>query len=270
MTEPNSALSPEKLDAHSDSIIIDDDYDMTFNEPPSSPFVAHIDHEDQENIAPNAAPTPVKPLVDFDDDVPQSAFKVSPEKKSGLKERTSPMKTSPVKNLMEDFEEAAFKTSTSNQSSPMKISPVKSVVSERPEPQSPTKSSRAASVESSQLMPAFEEPAPDSLGSPSKRQSSPRKQSSLRDNEGLTVAMKFMEEPQPESRETLTRQSSRGNDDDMDLGMDTEFNPDGPEITSIDIDDTGFSNFSEMPGLDMTKFASLRQSPVKDNAPDVR
>jgi hypothetical protein len=82
--------------------------------------------------------------------------------------------------------------------------------------------------------------------------------------------MKFMEEPQPESRETLTRQSSRGNDDDMDLGMDTEFNPDGPEITSIDIDDTGFSNFSEMPGLDMTKFASLRQSPVKDNAPDVR
>jgi hypothetical protein len=50
----------------------------------------------------------------------------------------------------------------------------------------------------------------------------------------------------------------------------TDFNPDGPEATSLDIDDTCFSTFSEMPGLDMTKFALLKQSPTKGTLPDVR
>jgi hypothetical protein len=41
-------------------------FDMTFHNPPSSPLVSHIDINDQENIAPGVAPTPSKPLADFD------------------------------------------------------------------------------------------------------------------------------------------------------------------------------------------------------------
>ena len=92
----------------------------------------HIDVEDQENIAPNAAATPVKPLVDLEDSAPQSAFRVSPEKKYGLKERTSPMKTLPVKNLMDDFDDAALKISSDDQHTPKRdISSAKETPIER-------------------------------------------------------------------------------------------------------------------------------------------
>jgi hypothetical protein len=81
--------------------------------------------------------------------------------------------------------------------------------------------------------------------------------------------MKYMEDIPTEGHATLTRQRSQ-DDDELDLGFDnTDYNPDGPEVTSIDFDDTCFSTFSEMPGMDMTKFASLKKSPMKD-APDVR
>ncbi|KAF7566727.1 hypothetical protein PtrM4_150470 [Pyrenophora tritici-repentis] len=115
MADSMSHLSPEKMNANADAIIMDEDMDMASHDLPSSPFLDHIEivADDQENIAPNAVRTPVKSLVDLDDNVPQSAFRVSPEKRFGLKERNSPMKTSPVKNLMDDYEDAEPKSSAS-------------------------------------------------------------------------------------------------------------------------------------------------------------
>lgn len=273
-----STLSPEKLNASSNSIHTDDDFDMTFHDPPSSPFMSHIDIDDQENVAPDTTATPSKSSLDFDD-VPQSAFRISPEKKSGLKERASPMKQSPVKNLMDGFEEAARSDMNVSQRSPKKSSPVKQTAMERPESamssrsqksRSPSKSSRAPSTEPTQSLPAFEADSSDVLPTPSKRPSSSHKEPGLRENEGLTVAMKFMDEMRAERQEILTRQRSDEDKYDIDLGIDnTEFNPDGPDLTSTDIDDTSFSMFSEMPGLDMTKFAFLQKSPTKDGLLDV-
>jgi hypothetical protein len=273
MAEPMSPLPAHNYDAHSDSMVIDDDFDMTFHEPPSSPFVSHVDQEDQENIAPGAAPTPSKPLVDFDD-VPQSAFKVSPEKKFGLKDRASPVKMSPVKNLLDDFEEARNDTS---RSSSKKGSPIKQTPMDRPESasssrsqqsRSPSKSSRTPSAESSQYMTSVDVDVADVSSTPSKRPSSSHQDPALRQNEGLTVAMNSMEETRTETREYVAQQHSY--DDDLDLDMDnTEYHPDGPELTSADMDDTSFSMFSEMPGIDLTKFAYLQKSPTKDGLLDV-
>jgi len=272
-----STLSPEKLNAHSNSMPVDDDFDMSFHDPPSSPFVSHIDINDQENIAPDAAPTPSKPLVEFDD-VPQSAFKVSPEKKIGLKDRASPMKMSPVKNLMDDFEEAARNDGISSRTSPKKSSPVKQMPAERPESAmssrsrrslSPSKSSPAPSAESNQRVAVAEAESLDVLATPA-IPSAPHQEPALRENEGLTVAMKFMDEMRTERQESLTRQRSYDDKYDLDLDIDnTEFNPDGPELTSADMDDTSFSMFSEMPGLDMTKFAMLHKSPTRNGLIDV-
>jgi hypothetical protein len=273
-----SGLSPEKLNTYSDDIIIDD-VDMAYNDPPSSPFVDHIDVEDQENIAPNAAATPVKPLVDLEDSAPQSAFRVSPEKKYGLKERTSPMKTLPAKNLMDEFDDAALKISSEDRQTPKKnISPVKETSVDRPgsamssnsrKSQSPSKSSRVPSPETAQRKPTHTHQRQISV-TPSKRPASSHQEPALRDNEGLTTAMKFMEESNSRNRETPRKQTSRDCEYEIDLSMDnTDFNPDGPEVTSLDVDDTCFSNFSEMPGIDMTKFAGLKQSPTKKEMPDV-
>jgi hypothetical protein len=270
MADLASSLSPEKLDASAHSMHTDDDFDMTFHDPASSPFVSHIDIDDQENIAPGAASTPSKPLADAAD-VPQSAFKVSPEKKLGLKERTSPMKTSsPVKNLMDDFKEAAMTEGSIGRASPKKSSPMKQPPTARPDSalssrshksRSPSKSSRAPSAESTHRMPLLE--AEPSIALPT------HTEPVLRENEGLTVAMKFMDDMRTERQETLTRQRSNDDKYDLDLDIDnTEFNPDGPELTSGDMDDTSFSMFSEMPGLDLTKFA-LQKSPTKNGLLDV-
>jgi hypothetical protein len=274
-----SVISPEKLNAHSNPIHTDDDFDMTFHDPPSSPFVSHLDTEDQENVAPNVARSPSKPLVDFDDDVPQSVFKVSPQKKFGLKDQASPMKMSPVKNLMDDFEEAARTETASSKKSPIKASSVRLIVLDRPESalsnrprksRSPSKSSRTSSVESTQRLPSPDQAVPEALPTPSRHPSSSHEQPTLRDNEGLTVAMKFMQEMRTERHEYLTEQRSHDDRYDLDLdGDNTDLNPDGPEFTSADIDDTSFSMFSEMPGMDMTKFAFLRKSPTKDGLLDV-
>ncbi|KAL5114462.1 hypothetical protein ACEQ8H_007659 [Pleosporales sp. CAS-2024a] len=276
MTEPMSALSPEKLNASSTSMHTDDDFDMTFHDPPSSPFVSHIDHvhDDQENIAPGSAATPAKPLLDLDD-VPQSAFKASPEKKAVLKERASPAKASPVKNLMSDFEDAARTNPTSSRSG-LKKSPVKKISTERPESAmssrsrkspSPSKSSRAPSLEPNRRVQPQEDI--DILASSPVRPPSSHHEPMLRENEGLTVAIKVMTEARTDKHATLTRQTSLEEECDMDLDMDnTDFNPDGPDLTSVDMDDTSFSMFSEMPGLDMTKFAFLQKSPTKDGLLD--
>lgn len=196
MTEPlPTHPSPDKRDASAEPDMMDDgDFDMTFQEPPSSPFMEHVEHDDQENRAPRDAQTPVKPLLELAGEVPQSAFRVSPEKRFGLQERTSPAKLSPAKNLMDDFEEAALA---------------------------------------------------EGSGSRSVR-SSPRK----------PVPIKLF---------------AMDDDFDLDLGVDTtDYSADGPELSAVDNDDSCFSNFSEMPGLDMTKFASLKQSPAKGEQPDVR
>lgn len=274
-----STVSPEKLNTSSNTIPYDDDIDMTWHDPPSSPFVSHLEHDDQENVAPSIAPTPVKPLMDFEDSVPQSAFKISPEKKLGLKERTSPVKMSPSKQLLDDLEEEALRSSNNSRASPRKGSPVKQLAMERPESamssrsrrSSPAKSSRNPSVESTQRLPvALQEHTPEILPTPSKRPSSSHRQQGLRENEGLTVAMRIMKESHSESHEqSVTYSTNNGLPEMEDNAIeDTEFNPDGPEISSLDVDDTCFSTFSEMPGIDMTKFALLRKSPTKNGLLD--
>lgn len=271
-------MSPEKLNTYSDSIVIDDDIDMAFHDTPSSPFVAHMEDDNQENVAPDAAHTPVKSLVDLDTNVPQSAFKVSPEKKSVLRERASPMKTSPVKNLMDDFEGA--RRSPSAASPKTSVSPVREAATERSgspmssvtrKSRSPSKSVHASTPETVQRKLSLADQVPEISVTPSKRPAtSPLKARVLRDNEGLTAAMNFME-THKESPGSVKRQSYQNTDFDLDSGLDsTDMHPDGPEATSLDIDDTCFSTFSEMPGIDMTKFAALRNSPTKQDALDVR
>ncbi|KAL1800592.1 hypothetical protein ACET3X_000934 [Alternaria dauci] len=271
MAEPMSSLSSEQLNTYSDDIIIDD-IDMAYNDPPSSPFMDQIDVEDQENIAPNAAGTPVKPLIDLDDSAPQSAFRVSPAKKYGLKERTSPMKTLPAKNLMDDFDDAALNFSSGDQHTPNKnISSVRETAIERPGSAMSSSSHKSQSPGTAQRKPTHTHQRQISV-TPSKRPASSHQESALRDNEGLTTAMKFMEESNSRNRETPRKQTARNDKYDIDLSMDnTDFNPDGPDgpdATSLDVDDTCFSNFSEMPGIDMTKFAGLKKSPAKSEMPD--
>ncbi|EUC50267.1 hypothetical protein COCMIDRAFT_990 [Bipolaris oryzae ATCC 44560] len=276
MEEPVPPLSPEKYNTHSDSIVIDDDIDMAFHDTPSSPFVAHIGIDDRENVAPDAVQTPIKSLVDLDANVPQSAFKVSPDKKSVLKERTSPMKTSPVKNLMDDFEDAGLKSSTASPKA--NVSPVREAATEwsgsplssvSRKSRSPSKSVHASSPETTQRKLSLADQVPEISVTPSKRPaSSPLKARVLRDNEGLTAAMNFIE-THKENTGSVKRQSYHHAEIELDSVLDnTDMHPDGLEATSLDIDDTCFSTFSEMPGIDMTKFAALRKSPVKDDALD--
>lgn len=260
-------LSPEKVNGlHSGSMIADDDFDMTFHDPPSSPFISHIENDDQENIAPDSAPTPVKPFIDITNDVFQIAFKVSPEKRFGLRDRASLVNASPAKNLVDDFEEAALKTSPNGRVSPKKGSTVTPSNSA-----SPLKLSRPTSIESHKNSLELNDGVPNTMPTPSKHPSSSHNECALRDNEGLTVAMRYMEKTHSDGHEDLAKPNAQEDDYELDFGMNsTEFNPDGPEITSADIDDTCFSTFSEMPGLDMTKFAFLKQSPAKDQFADVR
>lgn len=262
-------MSPEKLNAPiPTSTYPEDDIDVTtWHEPPSSPFISNIDNENQENVAPNAPATPIKLLPSFIDDVPQSAFKVSPEKKFGLKERTSPLKASSRKQSLGDHEED-FLGSPAGRTSPKKASPVKQIPTEHPEStmssqahrSSPTKASRNPSTDSTHRASI---PHPDDeidvAPTPIKGPASSHKESDLRDNEGLTVAMRNMEQAHGGSYDDIVGDATFD---------DTEFYADGPELTSADMDDTNFSMFSEMPGIDMTKFAALRQSPTRNGLTD--
>ena len=269
-------LSPEKLNAPT-STYPEDDMDMTsWHDPPSSPFISHIDNENQENVAPNAPATPIKLLPSFEDDIVQSAFKVSPEKKFGLKERTSPVKMSPKKQSLGEYDED-FLGSPTSRASPTKTSPVKQMAMERPESDSstrsrrssPSKASRNPSSDSIHRAPIVHpEDEFDVAPTPAKQPSSSHKESALRDNEGLTVAMRNMEQAHSAGYEPTA--THRSHDDIVGDATfdDTEFSPDGPELTSVDMDDTNFSMFSEMPGIDMTKFAALRQSPTRNGLVD--
>jgi hypothetical protein len=308
-----STLSPEKLNSsfanHSFPTADDTYMDNSWHDPPSSPFVSHIEQEDQENIAP--AQTPIKAGNIFEDEPPQSVFKISsPFKSEGPRERTSPGKMSPVKGLpdafssknlldivspskmsSDEFEAALLAESTGSRGSPSpkKSSPVKRISLERPQSAmsnrsrmnfSPAKSSRAESVESTQRLPEAPTPrsaTPENRSTPSTRPSSSHMeldlhQSALRDNEGLTVAMKF-EETYSESHESSTAYHIANRTsalDDRAMGN-IDYNPDGPDFTSLDMgmDDTMFSTFSEMPGIDMTKFAAIgKQSPTRNGLHD--
>jgi peptidoglycan hydrolase CwlO-like protein len=295
MADPMSPLSPEKLNATPHSVPLDDDLDMGWTEPPSSPFLEHVEPDNQENIAPATASTPVKSLLDFDEDVPQSAFKTSPEKKGGLKERSSPPKRSPVKNLMDSFEEEPVGSTTPTRiatpsriatptriatpnrgttpirSTPKMSSPAKEAMDEQSEPatvtrmrkgRSPSKPSQTPSVSATPRVLSLGE-AIDLQPTPSKRPSA-FQQEPLRDNEGLTTAMRFMDDAQSDRERSSKRRKSQEDHFDLDLDVDfSDYNPDKPGTTSAEIDDTCFSDFSEMPGLDMTKFSMLKRSPQK-------
>ena len=125
-----STLSPEKVNANSNAMHYDDDLDI-YDEGPSSPFLENVE-DNQENIAPSVTATPAKQqLIDLEDEnVPQSAFKVESGKKAGLKERSSPLKKSPVKNLLEDFKDAAVPTPNRSRASTLKSSPAKQYIVE--------------------------------------------------------------------------------------------------------------------------------------------
>lgn len=261
MAEPMSVLSPEKLNAAaSNADIFNDDADTTsWHDPPSSPFVEQIDYNDQENIA----PTPKKPIMDLDNDVPQSAFRISPDKKMSPSKQ-SPMK-SPAKNLLDDFEREAMKV---DRESPKKMkSPTKQSFMEmevdRPGSAMSSPSRRSSPSKSSRT--SFLETAAEITPSPAKTLVSPMKGNGLRENEGLTVAMKFMDEERGDSHERTPKHNISKNILDIEeTGIeDTMDYHDGPEMSSLDMDDTCFSNFSEMPGIDMTNFAALRNSPTK-------
>ncbi len=276
MAEPMSILSPEKLNSASNPVPNDD---MTWHDPPSSPFVSHLEHDDQENIAPTIASTPVKPLLELDNnDVSQSVFKVSPEKRLGLKERVSPVKIA-SRQLYGEFEEGALKDSTGSPAGFRKSSPVKQPAMDRPElvmnnqprKSSPMKTSRNSSVETTQRLPISpREKTSEIILTPSEPMSSPHKVPLLRNDGGLTVAMRFMEEMRGESHETSTMHHARNGIHETDnTGIeDTDFSPDGPELSSLDMDDTCFSAFSEMPGIDMTKFATMGRSPTRNGLLD--
>ncbi|KAH6616839.1 hypothetical protein C7974DRAFT_416949 [Boeremia exigua] len=126
MAQPMSTLSPEKINANSNAMQHDDEIDI-YAEGLSSPFLENVEPGNQENIAPSVAPTPSKQqLIDFEDaNVPQSAFKVDSGRKAALKERSSPFKSSPVKNLLGDFEAAAAQRPNRSRASTLKSSPVR-------------------------------------------------------------------------------------------------------------------------------------------------
>lgn len=261
------------------SIATTDEDEITWHDPPSSPFVSHIEFEDQENVPPTpsaagrVAPTPVKPNLSLEENTPQSAIKIaSPEKRFALKNKNSPVKpASPSKYLLHEDEPAAQEQALDE--SPKKVvSPVKPVAVERPESAMSSRSRRslspAKSSRTSTARPAHDpnDSFVDAEATPvAKRPIFEAREYTLRDNEGLTVAVKMMEQTRTASFEahtstTYTETQSKSANIDGELNSD---HPDGPELTSFDVDDTGFSILSEMPNLDMTKFAMLRQSPTK-------
>lgn len=235
----------------------DDDFDLTFHDPPSSPFVSYVEVEDQENVAPGTSQLSVKNASVFEDSAPPTAQKASPEKKAGLREHASPAKESPVKNLMEDFQKATRESSTeANERSRKSLSP--------------TKLFRATSPEACQSAPPHENDLLDLDATPMKRATSPQRPTQLHQKEGLTAALELME--QAHTTPASVPQVNSPEEIDFELMPEGEShynNPDGPDFTSGDMDDTSFSMFSEMPGLDLTKFALLTKKTTRDDEVNV-
>ncbi|KAF2274074.1 uncharacterized protein EI97DRAFT_495548 [Westerdykella ornata] len=283
MAEALVEVSPQKLNSNPIPI---EEGDISWHEAPSSPFITHVE-PDQENIAPPevTTSTPTKPYSRISDNDPQSAFRLpSPSKGLGSKERTSPIKAAPAQPSLNEFDDMEDIENAVARHSPKKCSPIKKMAVDRPDStlsersrndSSPTKSFHTAAEErevnqsldasslTAELMPHVKRDS-----------SSSSHESALRDNEGLTVAMKLMEQTHFERHEFHERSSTYREEHgiaDIDdyLGADeTELNPDGPDLTSVTMDDTCFSNFSEMPNLDMTKFAFLKKSPTKSGLMD--
>ncbi|KAF2814339.1 uncharacterized protein BDZ99DRAFT_460011 [Mytilinidion resinicola] len=301
---------------------------IDWSDPPSSPFVEHVE-VDQENVAPrDTASTPTKKTPLDDNNFASAIKRLSPKKGFGFKDRSSPVKaldspskqlfgelekttptksppiperlsskkTSPINYSIVDEEEHALRESSHNRTSPLKLSPSKRSSVERSESplrrsvqdeqttlsRSSTRSSatKRMSIEHEdqpepKLRKSSQEHHESARPSPIKRTSSERVEQTLRENEGLTIAMKILEETQSESHyeahhethhETQQKENSSESRSDShgsaEFDSFSEFNPDGPDGPSTMVDDTCFSNFSEMP--DMTKFAnSMVRSPAK-------
>jgi len=253
-----SALSPEKLN----SIARDED-EITWHDPPSSPFQSFVEH-DQENIAPaDPISTPSKPVPEDEDLAPQSAFKIhSPLKLQSTRSRMSPTKISPTKNHRVDMDQD---DGTIDPELKQRETPPKQLLAKEMQEEVGSKDPLSISKRTisdhlvAQLEDAPVDFNPNPYPVPVVRAHLEDSEATLRENEGLTVAMKIME-TRSESHEISTEYTFESQDTNLD---DTSYDPDGPELTSLDIDDTRFSTFSEMPNLDMTKFAVLRQSPSK-------
>ncbi|KAF2203392.1 hypothetical protein GQ43DRAFT_454460 [Delitschia confertaspora ATCC 74209] len=268
MAEPLSPLSSHQFNSISNEVD-----DATFNDPPSSPFVSYIE-QDQENLPPvDAIHTPRKPSFDLDDNVPQSAFKI-PSPSKTLKGWASPAKSAPTKQLLPEPENAGSDRELEERGSPKRISPLKQIMSEGPgsalrEPfraRSPSKDSlpRAFTEATTLPLPESRATTPEFDQITATRLDFEQPEPTMRDNEGLTVAMKFME-TQSKMRNDMHESRMEYNLGYHDTNFDdTDFNADGPDATSLDFDDTSFSAFSEMPNLDMTKFAVMTASPAKN------
>jgi hypothetical protein len=277
MAGPLGELSPEKLNSPS---IPTHDNDMSWHDPPSSPFVSNVEI-DQENMAPPeaAASTPIKSHNDTCE--PQSAFKLASPSKSQepLKQRSPAKQQSPLKPLLDGFEEPSLHQSFGERRSPKKSSPVKGVAMERPGSSmsdnshmdlSPAKVNATPSQQTSRTTTSPKHSISENFSSSVKRAKT-QHETSLRDNEGLTVAIKMMEETHTERRErssSIHTERALADLDDFNEMEDTDFNADGPDNTSLTVDDTCFSTFSEMANLDMTKFAFLKKSPTKAGSMD--
>jgi hypothetical protein len=238
-------LSP--LPSHVVNSITTNEDDITWSDPPSSPFIDYVG-SDQENIAPlDIATTPTKPSA-AEEGIPISATKhSSPVKGLGLKQRVSPVKAFPKEQLVEESEDVTLQRTFQERTSPKKVSPMKDLRVSQLELELPNSmQNRMSPSKISQAeFPAAEYSEP-----------------TLRENEGLTVAMKIFEETRSESHHEshhITRTDSHPESHDP-IFEDSEFNPDA---TSMTVDDSCFSTFSEIPNMDMTKFAMTRNSPTK-------
>ncbi|KAF2500854.1 hypothetical protein BU16DRAFT_523604 [Lophium mytilinum] len=311
------------LEAHSpprtSTNIMDEDV-IDWSDPPSSPFIEHVEL-DQENVAPrDTASTPTKKTPLDDNNFASAIKRLSPQKGFGFKDRSSPAKpldspskqlfgelekttptnsppiperlsskkTSPIKFSVVEEEEHVLRESSHNRTSPLKLSPSKRSSVERSESplrrsthDEPTILSRSSTRSSAtkrmslehedqpepKLRKSSQEHQESARPSPTKRTSSERVEQTLRENEGLTIAMKILEETRSESHyETHHKENSSEARSDShgsaEFDSFSEFSPDGPDGPSTMVDDTCFSNFSEMP--DMTKFAnSMMRSPAK-------
>jgi hypothetical protein len=215
--------------------------DVTWHDPPSSPF---IDNIDQENVLPSVHSANDQLLLE------SSLARDSPL----FKKMTSPKdSTSKLQQSRTDDQMVARSRSSGGLASPAKRISVEAsighgvdfgplaedqindnITEATPRPTlkslSPVKST-----------PSYKRSAPLSPVKYSESQSS--NEHILRDNEGLTIAMRIME------------------DEDMKLIPNDNFDD--------TLDDTCYSAFSEIPNTDMTAFARLGQrSPTKFGAMD--
>jgi hypothetical protein len=210
-----------------------------------------------------AAPTPNRSRASTLRSSPSKQHKVedleigtthTPNKSRASTVRRSPAKSPAKSPLKSNFYEEAPGSSTSSRTrknrSPSQSSALSSVPSDFDVEATP----RAPSLSAAFGLP------PSSSKRPSPSQTPSRHSAELRDNEGLTVAAnRFIEDADLDR--SHKRRKSHENQYEVNMEADiTDFNPDA---TTPDFDDTRFSDFSEMPGLDMTKFASLKKSPLK-------